>query len=146
MKILPTALAQVKLVIPNLFRDERGCFCEAYSEHAFAEFIQRDVRFVQDNHTRSEMAGVVRGLHFQIEPRAQVKLARVVAGAILDIAVDIRIGSPTFGRHMSARLTADNRVQAWIPPGREKPRAARNSLRETARSAGVSLTSLARPG
>lgn len=117
MQVLPTALADVKVIIPKLFRDERGFFCETYSERDFAGRVQTGVHFVQDNHSRSEHAGVIRGLHFQTEPRAQGKLVRVVAGAVFDVAVDIRAGSPTFGRHASMLLSAENCRQAWIPPG-----------------------------
>jgi len=117
MQVLPTDLPEVKLIVPRLFRDERGFFCELYNERAFSDVVQSGVHFVQDNFSRSEAAGVVRGLHFQTEPKAQGKLVRVASGSLLDVAVDIRHGSPTFGRHVTMLLSAENNRQAWIPPG-----------------------------
>ena len=117
MKVLGTSLPEVKIVIPKIFRDERGVFSETYSKHTLKEMAGIDAIFVQDNHSRSEQAGVIRGLHFQTDPYAQGKLVRVVAGAIFDVAVDIRRGSPTYGQHMSVILSAENHMQAWIPAG-----------------------------
>ncbi len=117
MQVLSTSLPEVKLIVPNIFRDERGFFCETYNQRTLMVEAGIDAVFVQDNHSRSEQAGVVRGLHFQTDPSAQGKLVRVVAGAIFDVAVDIRSGSPTYGQHMSVILSADNFVQAWIPVG-----------------------------
>ena len=117
MQVLSTSLPEVKLFVPNVIRDERGFFCETYNQRTLMIEAGIDVAFVQDNHSRSEQTGVVRGLHFQTDPSAQGKLVRVVAGAIFDVAVDIRLGSPTYGQHMSAVLSADNFVQAWIPVG-----------------------------
>ena len=117
MQVLSTSLREVKLIVPKLFRDERGFFCETYNRRALIEASGIDAVFVQDNHSRSEQVGVVRGLHFQADPHAQGKLIRVVAGAIFDVAVDIRTGSPTYGQHMSVVLSATNFTQAWIPAG-----------------------------
>ncbi|MDX2308707.1 MAG: dTDP-4-dehydrorhamnose 3,5-epimerase [Hyphomicrobium sp.] len=109
-------IADVKLVSPRIFRDERGFFSEVYSRDLYrAGGIEAE--FVQDNHSLSRSKGVVRGLHFQTNPRAQGKLVRVVRGSILDVAVDLRHGSPTFGRHVSAILSAENWKQLWVPAG-----------------------------
>jgi dTDP-4-dehydrorhamnose 3,5-epimerase len=110
------AIPEVRLITPPMFRDERGFFSETYSRKELATLgIGAD--FVQDNHALSRSAGVLRGLHFQIDPHPQGKLVRVVHGAILDVAVDIRHGSPTFGRHVSATLSAENWSQLWVPVG-----------------------------
>jgi dTDP-4-dehydrorhamnose 3,5-epimerase len=117
MQIFPTALPEVKLIVPRVHRDERGFFVETYKKQALLELAGIDATFVQDNHARSEEAGVVRGLHFQIAPNAQGKLIHVVRGAILDVVVDIRVGSSTYGRHVTAMLSADNHTQLWVPVG-----------------------------
>ncbi len=114
--IQATEIADVLLIQPSIHRDDRGFFSEVYNRQQLAA-AGLDVEFVQDNHSLSRLAGVVRGLHFQTPPRAQGKLVRVVAGSILDVAVDIRHGSPTFGRHVRAVLSAENWRQLWIPPG-----------------------------
>ncbi len=101
---------------PRRFADSRGYFTESFRSDAF-EKAAGHWRFVQDNHSYSARAGTVRALHFQRPPRAQGKLVRVVRGAVLDIAVDIRRGSPTYGRHAAVELSADNGAQLWIPPG-----------------------------
>lgn len=104
------------LVTPRRISDHRGFFSETFrSDLLVANGI--DAPFVQDNHARSESRGVLRGLHFQVPPRAQGKLVRVSRGSILDVCVDIRHGSPTFGRHVSAELSAANWRQMWIPVG-----------------------------
>lgn len=110
------AIPEVKLITPPIFRDARGFFSETYSRQGLAAAGIEDV-FVQDNHSLSRAPGVIRGLHYQLAPRAQGKLVRAVRGAILDVAVDIRQGSPTFGRHVSAVLSAENWAQLWIPAG-----------------------------
>lgn len=110
------AIPEVKLLTPKRFYDERGFFSETYNAQRFAE-AGVDVTFVQDNHAFSQPKGVIRGLHFQTPPHAQGKLVRVVQGAIYDVAVDIRQGSPTFGKWVSAELTADNWACLWIPEG-----------------------------
>jgi dTDP-4-dehydrorhamnose 3,5-epimerase len=116
MKVEALQIPEVKLIVPDIFRDDRGFFSETYnSERLAAAGI--DATFVQDNHSQSRAKGVVRGLHLQIEPFAQGKLVRVARGAIFDVAVDLRYGSPTFGRHVSAEVSAANWAQLWIPPG-----------------------------
>lgn len=104
------------LLTPPKFSDARGFFSEVYNRKLFAELIG-DIAFVQDNHSLSLQLGTIRGLHFQIPPFAQGKLVRVVHGAVVDVAVDIRRNSPTFGRHVSAILSAKNWRQMWIPVG-----------------------------
>ena len=116
MKALPTAIAEVVVLEPTVFRDERGYFLESFNQAVFDEAIGRHVDFVQDNHSRSAR-GVLRGLHYQLAPHAQGKLVRVTSGAAFDVAVDIRRSSPTFGRWVGAELSADNFRQLWIPPG-----------------------------
>jgi len=111
-----TALAQLLVLTPRYFRDERGFFTESYNKRAFDEAVGSDVEFVQDNHSRSTR-GVLRGLHYQLPPRAQGKLVRVVAGEIFDVAVDMRRSSATFGRWFGVVLSADKGNQLWIPPG-----------------------------
>jgi dTDP-4-dehydrorhamnose 3,5-epimerase len=112
----PTALPEVKIVNPQRIGDQRGFFSETYNRQRFAE-EGIDVEFVQDNHSLSAVPGTVRGLHFQSEPFAQAKLVRVVRGRILDVAVDIRRSSPTFGKHVSVELSAGNGLQLLVPVG-----------------------------
>lgn len=116
MKVTPLSLPEVLLIEPKVFGDARGFFYESFNRRAFAEAVGADVDFVQDNHSKSAR-GVLRGLHYQLPPKAQGKLVRVVAGEVFDVAVDIRRDSPNFGRWASAVLSADNRRQLWIPPG-----------------------------
>jgi dTDP-4-dehydrorhamnose 3,5-epimerase len=116
VEIRPLDIAEVKLVIPQIHRDSRGFLSETYSRRIM-ELAGIAADFVQDNHSLSIEAGTLRGLHFQVSPHAQDKLVRVMRGSIFDVAVDIRVGSPTFGRHVSAVLTAENRTQMWIPAG-----------------------------
>ncbi len=116
MELQPTAIADVKVLIPRKFGDERGFFSEVYSRKALAA-VGIQTQFVQDNHSLSARPGVVRALHYQLPPMAQAKLVRVVRGAILDVAVDIRRGSPTFGRHVKEVLSAANWKQIFVPPG-----------------------------
>ncbi|MGL4242834.1 MAG: dTDP-4-dehydrorhamnose 3,5-epimerase, partial [Beijerinckiaceae bacterium] len=106
----------VKLITPRRHGDDRGWFMEVYSERAF-QAIGVNERFVQDNHSWSREAGVLRGLHFQTPPFAQAKLVRCVRGTIFDVAVDVRKGSPTFGRWVSAELSAANANQLFVPAG-----------------------------
>jgi len=115
MNIIPTAIPDVLLLTPKVFGDSRGFFFESFNERAFEAAIGRPAAFVQDNHSRSGR-GVLRGLHYQVE-QPQGKLVRVVAGAVFDVAVDIRPASPTCGRWVGVELTADNKHQLWIPPG-----------------------------
>ncbi|HEB90777.1 MAG TPA: dTDP-4-dehydrorhamnose 3,5-epimerase [Deltaproteobacteria bacterium] len=114
MKITPTELPEVLLIEPDVHRDDRGFFLETWHAGKYAE-AGLDVRFVQDNHSRSQR-GTLRGLHAQIA-RPQGKLVRATIGEILDVAVDIRRGSPRFGRHVAVRLSAENFRQLWIPEG-----------------------------
>lgn len=115
MKVITTDLEGVLILEPKLFGDERGYFFESFNDADFARSV-RPVHFVQDNESKS-CYGVVRGLHFQKGRDAQSKLVRVVKGRVLDVAVDIRRGSPTFGRHVAVELTAENRLQLFIPRG-----------------------------
>lgn len=115
MDILKTDIEDVVIIVPRLFKDERGYFFESFSQREFDEKV-RTVRFVQDNESKSSY-GVLRGLHFQKPPHAQSKLVRVIKGAVLDVAVDIRRGSPTFGRHVAVELTGDNHRQFFVPRG-----------------------------
>lgn len=116
MQVVQTDIVDVKLVRPVRHRDDRGFFSEVFNERALREH-GIDAHFVQDNHSYSKSKGVVRGLHFQTPPFAQAKLLRVTAGAIFDVAVDIRWGSPSFGRHVAVVLSADEWNQIWIPAG-----------------------------
>jgi dTDP-4-dehydrorhamnose 3,5-epimerase len=116
MKVTPTALDGVLILEPRVFGDDRGFFLESFNQRVFDEVVGRHVEFVQDNHSRSQR-GVLRGLHYQLPPHAQGKLVRVVRGSAFDVAVDIRSGSPTFGRWVGVTLDAENHRQLWIPPG-----------------------------
>jgi dTDP-4-dehydrorhamnose 3,5-epimerase len=116
MQIIDTAIPDVKILVPRRYKDARGYFAETYNQKTLRE-IGVDAKFVQDNQSMSAESGVVRGLHYQIAPMAQVKLVRVLRGSILDVALDIRRGSPTFGRHVSVRLDADDGKQVLIPLG-----------------------------
>ncbi|WP_153115862.1 dTDP-4-dehydrorhamnose 3,5-epimerase [Rhodocyclus tenuis] len=116
MKATPLSLPEVLLIEPKVFGDARGFFYESFNCRAFAEAVGAAVDFVQDNHSKSAR-GVLRGLHYQLPPKAQGKLVRVVTGEVFDVAVDIRRDSPNFGRWAGAVLSADNRRQLWIPPG-----------------------------
>lgn len=114
MNILPTAIADVVLIEPRVFGDERGFFYESYNRRTFSE-LGIPQEFVQDNHSRSRR-GVLRGLHYQIE-HTQGKLVRAIVGSVYDVAVDLRRSSPTFGQWVGMELSAENRRMAWIPPG-----------------------------
>jgi dTDP-4-dehydrorhamnose 3,5-epimerase len=116
MRVERLAIADVILVTPARFGDSRGLFSETYNERRFSE-AGIGAGFVQDNHSLSAQRGVVRGLHCQIAPRAQGKLVRVVKGAIWDVVVDIRHGSPSFGQYVGAELSAENWAQLWVPAG-----------------------------
>lgn len=115
MFVIPTEIHDVLIIQPKVFGDERGFFLESFNQQEFSEKTDLDVEFVQDNHSRS-MQNVLRGLHYQkLQP--QGKLIRVVVGDILDVAVDIRLSSPTFGKWVSYYLSAENKHQLWVPPG-----------------------------
>jgi dTDP-4-dehydrorhamnose 3,5-epimerase len=114
MRRIETSIPGVCLIEPTVYSDERGFFFESYNEREFAELGITD-RFVQDNHSRS-IRGTLRGLHYQLK-HPQAKLCRVIQGEVLDVAVDIRRGSPTFGRYASTVLSAENKRQIYVPPG-----------------------------
>lgn len=116
MKVTETPLPGVLIVEPKVFGDDRGFFLESFNQRAFDAAVGHHVEFVQDNHSRSSK-GVLRGLHYQLDPHAQGKLVRVVRGSAFDVAVDVRRGSPTFGRWFGATLDAASQRQMWIPPG-----------------------------
>ena len=116
MKATACAIADVVLIEPKVFGDDRGFFYESFNQRAFAQATGVDVHFVQDNHSCSK-AGVLRGLHYQLPPHPQGKLVRVTQGSAWDVAVDIRKGSPTFGQWVGVELSAQNQRQLWIPEG-----------------------------
>lgn len=116
MEVIRTEIEGVVIIEPRIFRDERGYFYESFSAKEFAEKVSPDTVFVQDNQSYSSY-GVVRGLHFQKPPHAQAKLVRVIEGRVLDVAVDIRKGSPTYGKHVAVELTGENHRQIFIPKG-----------------------------
>ncbi len=116
MNVTPTAIPDVLVLEPKVFGDARGFFTESFNQQAFDAATGCQYTFVQDNHSRSSQ-GVLRGLHYQLPPHAQGKLVRVVRGAVWDVAVDIRPGSPTFGQWVAETLTEDNHKQLWLPPG-----------------------------
>ena len=115
MKVIPTEIKEVVIIEPTVFGDSRGYFFESFSQREFDEKV-RPVRFVQDNESKS-CYGVLRGLHFQKGEHAQSKLVRAVEGRVLDVAVDIRRGSPTFGKYVAVELSAENKRQLFIPRG-----------------------------
>ena len=115
MKVMSCAIADVLLIEPKVFGDDRGFFFESFNQKAFNEATGLSVNFVQDNHSKSAR-NVLRGLHYQIS-QPQGKLVRVIAGEVFDVAVDIRRSSPTFGQWVGEFLSADNKRQLWVPPG-----------------------------
>ena len=115
MKVIETDIEGVVIIEPKVFADERGYFFESFSQKEFEEKVCKTT-FVQDNESKSTY-GVLRGLHFQMMPYAQSKLVRVVKGSVLDIAVDIRKGSPTFGKHVATVLSEENKMQFFVPRG-----------------------------
>lgn len=116
MQVIPTAIPDVLILEPKVFGDERGFFFESFNRKAFQEATGLDVDFVQDNHSKSAKH-VLRGLHYQLPPKAQGKLVRVVQGEVFDVAVDLRKGSKTFGCWVGQILSAENKLQMWIPSG-----------------------------
>lgn len=116
MKVTPTKLAGVLIIEPRVFGDERGFFFESFNQRAFDDAVGAHVDFVQDNHSKSSR-NVLRGLHYQLPPKAQGKLVRVVQGEVFDVAVDLRKDSPTFGQWVGEILSAENKKQLWIPAG-----------------------------
>lgn len=115
MNIIKTDIEGVVIIEPRIFTDARGYFFESFSERNFCKEV-REIKFVQDNESKSSY-GVMRGLHFQRPPFTQSKLVRVIKGAVLDVAVDIRKGSPTYGKHVAVELTEDNHRQFFVPRG-----------------------------
>ena len=115
MKAIQTGIPDLLIIEPRVFGDERGFFFESFNRRQFTELTGLDVDFVQDNHSRS-VKGVLRGLHYQIQ-HPQAKLVRVVQGSVLDVAVDIRKNSPTFGQHVALELSSDNKRMFWMPEG-----------------------------
>ena len=116
MKVTPLSIPDVLLIEPRVFEDVRGFFFESFREDIFRKETSLNVTFVQDNHSKSNR-GVLRGLHYQLPPFAQGKLVRVIQGEVLDIAVDIRESSPTFGQYIAEILSSDNKKQLYIPEG-----------------------------
>ena len=116
MKVIKTEIPDVLIFEPKVFGDDRGFFFESFSQKVFEDAVGRKVEFVQDNHSKSSK-GVLRGLHYQLEPYAQGKLVRCVVGEVFDVAVDIRKPSPTYGKWVGVNLSAENKRQLWIPEG-----------------------------
>jgi dTDP-4-dehydrorhamnose 3,5-epimerase len=116
MQVKATAIPDVLIIEPKVFGDDRGFFFESFNQAAFNQAIGQEITFVQDNHSKSAQ-NVLRGLHYQLPPKAQGKLVRVVQGEVFDVAVDIRKGSKTYGQWVGEVLSAENKKQLWIPPG-----------------------------
>ena len=115
MKITPLSFKDILLIEPEVFKDERGFFFESFNQRTFNKLIGREVKFVQDNQSRSKK-NVIRGLHFQIE-KPQIKLIKVISGSIFDVVVDIRKQSKNFGKHISVELNSEDNKQLWVPEG-----------------------------
>ena len=116
MKVTSLSIPDVLLLEPQVFGDDRGFFFESFNQKKFEDVIGKKVNFVQDNHSKS-IKGVLRGLHYQLPPKAQGKLVRVTRGEVFDVAVDLRKSSPTFGKWVGEVISADNKKQIWIPEG-----------------------------
>ena len=116
MKVTPLSIPDLLLIEPQVFGDDRGFFYESFNQNKFEEAMGKKINFVQDNHSKS-VKGVLRGLHYQLTPKAQGKLVRVIQGEVFDVAVDLRQSSPTFGQWVGEILSADNKKQMWIPEG-----------------------------
>jgi len=116
MQFIPQSIPDVLVIEPKVHGDHRGYFVETFRQDKFEQALGYKVNFVQDNESKSSK-GVLRGLHFQLAPHAQSKLVRVIEGSVLDIAVDIRQGSPTFGQHVAVELSGDNKKQIFVPRG-----------------------------
>jgi len=116
LKFVPQSIPEVVLIKPTVHGDNRGYFMESFRRDLFEEAIGYKVNFIQDNESKSTRS-VLRGLHYQLPPYTQAKLVRVIEGSVLDVAVDIRKSSPTFGRHVAVELTADNKHQLFVPHG-----------------------------
>ena len=116
MKFLPQIIPDIILIEPTLHGDERGYFAETFRQDLFNDALGKRINFIQENESKSSK-GVLRGLHYQVAPFSQSKLVRVIEGAVLDVVVDIRKSSPTFGQHLAIELTADNKRQLFVPQG-----------------------------
>ena len=116
MKFLPQTIPDIILIEPTLHGDERGYFAETFRQDLFNDALGKRINFIQENESKSSK-GVLRGLHYQVAPFSQSKLLRVIEGAVLDVVVDIRKSSPTFGQHLAIELTADNKRQLFVPQG-----------------------------
>ena len=116
MKVTPLSIPDVLLIEPQVFGDDRGFFYESFNQNKFEAAMGKKINFVQDNHSKS-IKGVLRGLHYQLPPKAQGKLVRVIQGEVFDVAVDLRQSSPTFGKWVGGILSSDNKKQLWIPEG-----------------------------
>ncbi len=116
MKFLPQTIPDIILIEPTLHGDERGYFAETFRQDLFNDALGKRINFIQENESKSSK-GVLRGLHYQVAPFSQSKLVRVIEGAVLDVVVDIRKSSPTFGQHLAIELTADNKRQLFVPQG-----------------------------
>ncbi len=116
MKVTPLNISDVLLIEPQVFEDSRGLFFESFNQDDFEKTIGRKINFAQDNHSKS-LKGVLRGLHYQLPPKAQGKLVRVIRGEIYDVVVDVRKASPTYGQWVGEFLSAENKKQMWIPEG-----------------------------
>jgi dTDP-4-dehydrorhamnose 3,5-epimerase len=116
MRVIPTKLPDVLILEPTVFGDDRGFFLETFNQRTFDDALGKHIEFVQDNQSRSQR-GVLRGLHYQLPPRAQGKLVRVVSGRVFDVAVDMRRTSTTFGCWVGTELSGGHQQQVWIPPG-----------------------------
>ena len=116
MKIIPLDISDILIIEPEVFEDNRGFFFESFNIEAFSKSTSLHPIFVQDNHSKSSR-GVLRGLHYQVPPYSQAKLARVIQGEVLDVVVDIRKHSPTFGQYVTHTLSAENKKLIWIPEG-----------------------------
>jgi dTDP-4-dehydrorhamnose 3,5-epimerase len=116
MKVTPLHIPEVLLIEPEIYRDDRGFFFESFNQEKFEKVIGKKIIFVQDNHSKS-LKGVLRGLHYQLPPKAQGKLVRVTQGEVFDVVVDLRQSSLTFGKWVGQILSAENNKQIWIPEG-----------------------------
>ena len=116
MKVIPLEIPEVLLIECEIFNDERGYFFESFNKKKFNEATGLNINFLQDNHSMS-LKGVIRGLHYQLPPKAQGKLIRVVYGKVFDVVVDIRKSSPSFGKSITQILSAENKKQLWVPEG-----------------------------
>ena len=116
MKVTPLSIPDVLLIEPQVFGDDRGFFFESFNQNKFEEVVKQKINFVQDNHSKS-LKGVLRGLHYQLNPKAQGKLVRVIQGEVFDVAIDLRQSSPTVGKWVGEILSGDHKKQLWMPEG-----------------------------